>query len=86
MRLPRMTTRRWMVATAAIALFCWAELRGRALQQRAAFHARERQSCLRDAQNAEKNYLWMNSSANSWCGPRVQFIEIAEDFEEAPAL
>jgi len=46
MRLPQMTTRRWMTATAVVAVLCWGTLRAQALDRRAAFHAREKQECL----------------------------------------
>ena len=53
MRLPRMTTRRWMIATAVVAVLCWGTPRARALDRRAAFHAREKQECLVWAQCVE---------------------------------
>jgi hypothetical protein len=38
MRLPRMTTRRWMIAVAAVALLCLLEHRRRSFESLAAYH------------------------------------------------
>lgn len=38
MRLPRMTTRRWMLAVAVVALLCLLEHRRRTFRSRAAYH------------------------------------------------
>jgi C4-dicarboxylate-specific signal transduction histidine kinase len=88
MRLPRMTTRRWMVATAVIAVLCWGELRIHAFQQRAAFHAREKQSCPQEAQQAERAYSQLQELASQryLCGPKILWLKISEDFEKAPEL
>jgi hypothetical protein len=86
MRLPRMTTRRWMLVVAFVAALCGGTLRARALQRRAAFHSREKQSCLRQAQAAEREYRWMKEEGDTWCGPRVLLIRIAEDYGAAPEL
>jgi hypothetical protein len=42
MRLPRMTTRRWMVAVAVVALLCLLEHRRRSFESLAAYHKSRR--------------------------------------------
>jgi hypothetical protein len=86
MRLPRMTTRRWMIATAVVAVLLGGVLRAQALQRRTAYHAREKQSCLQRAQLAEKQYRWMQQEGGTWCGSRILLIEIKEEYEETPEL
>jgi hypothetical protein len=86
MQLTRMTTRRWMVATAFAAVLSGGILRAQALQRRAAFHAWEKQSCLQKTRAAEKEYRWMQEEGGRWCGSRVLFVEIEEDYEAAPEL
>jgi hypothetical protein len=76
-----------MVATAFAAVLCWGTLRATALQRRAAFHAQEKQSCLQQAQAAEKDYQSLKQRLNEGsCEPRGLMLEIAEDFEAAPEL
>ena len=84
MRLPRMTMRRWIVATAFVAVVCWGMLRARALERRAEFHAGEHQACLQRATIAVNRYQTEREACVLL--PRTALIEIAEDFEAAPEL
>jgi hypothetical protein len=79
MRMPRMTTRRWMVAIAFVTVLFWGVLRALALERRSAFHSREKLSCLQQANNAEKRYHWIREN----CLARLAIIEIVEDYEAA---
>ncbi len=86
MRRPRMTTRRWMIATAFVAVLCSGILRAQAFMRRASFHGREKQICLQQALDAEKAHQWMKERGGDWCGSRLLLIEIAEDYESVPDL
>ena len=81
-----MTTRRWMIVAAIVALFCWGGSRARALERRAVFHAVEEAACLLEAQRAEAAYQSKTKWAPDWCGPRSHLIEIQEDFAAATEL
>jgi hypothetical protein len=86
MRLPRIKIRRWMIAIAFVAVVCWLTVRARRLEERAAFHAQEKQCCLSQAWTADKNYHWMEQNGATWCGSPRLLIEIAEDYEAVPML
>ena len=86
MRLPRMTIRRWMVATAIVAAVCGEALRVHALQLRVAFHAREKQSCLRRAQAIEIEQRRWEKAKDRWCGLADIFVEMEELYEAIPVL
>jgi hypothetical protein len=90
MRLPWMTTRRWMIVTAVVAVLCWGTLRAQALERRAAFHAREKQSCLQRAQDVEGGSRpLLQEKKRRLCGPLEVFAivaELEEAYEAAPEL
>lgn len=75
MRIPRMTTRRWMVATAILATLCWAVVRADALHRRAAFHAHEQQWLTQEANRWETEYHRLWDERHRYCGdPAVIFV------------
>ena len=85
MRMPRMTTRRWMVVAAIVAVLTWGISRAQALERRSAFHSSEKQSCLQEATAAEKRYHQF-MEAGCILLPKAAVLEIAEDYEAAPEL
>jgi hypothetical protein len=90
MRLPRMTKQRWLIVTAVFAVLCWGTLRAQALERRAAFHAREKQSCLQRAQGVEgASRPLLQEHKGRFCGPTegfAIFAELEEACEAAPEL
>ncbi len=86
MRLPWLSTRRWMIDTAVMAAVCWSTPRVDAFKLRAEFHAREKQGCLQQAEITERRYRWMTEEGGNHCGSTVLLIDIAEDYEDIPEL
>lgn len=73
MRIPRMSTRRWMIATAVLAALCALAMRADALQRRAAFHAQEQQWLMQEANVWETEYRRL--SDGRYCGDPIVIVE-----------
>jgi hypothetical protein len=85
-RLPRMTTRRWMVAVVLVAVVMWAEMRRQRLRHRAAFHAGEKRVCLVVAQRSEKLYALRKVLMQTGAISQSIWLATREELEEALEL
>ncbi len=86
MQTPRMTTRRWMIAVAIVAVLMWGVVRTRFLQLRAAYHAQEKQQCIGTAQRYEKLYQLREKLIPTASVVMTLWLETQEDYEGVGAL
>src|SRR4051794_10894341 len=86
MRLPRMTTRRWMIAVSMEGVLMWGVVRTHDLKSRATYHAQEKQQRINTAQLYEKLYLLRVKLIETASVVMTFWLETQENYEEASEL